>query len=201
MAFLRRVREPTAGRPGGQAGRRAEFEALARGLERGIYNSALRLTRNAEDAADLAQEALVKAYSCFHQFEPGTNFRAWFYRILTNTYINEYRRRQRLPEMIGLEEEAVERAMGPEREQPRGSEPEREVLDEVPDEEVQAALDALPDVFRTVVVLCDLQQFSYEEIASMVGVPIGTVRSRLFRARRLLRESLHEYARARRVIP
>lgn len=195
MAFLRRGREPAQQR-------RAEFEGLARGHEREIYNSALRMTCNPEDAADLAQEALVKAYTSFHQFEPGTNFRAWLFRILTNTYINEYRRRQRTPETIGLEEEAVDRAAQAESGQPSlGSQPEHDLFDDLPDEEVEAALDALPEAFRMVVVLCDLQQCSYEEIAEILDVPIGTVRSRLFRARRLLRQSLRQYARARGIIP
>lgn len=195
MASLRRRREPTAGR-------RAEFEELAREYEREIYNSALRMTRNAEDAADLAQEALVKAYTSFHQFESGTNFRAWLFRILTNTYINQYRRRQRAPETIGLEEEAVDRAVRAEGEEPSGTpQPEHEVFNDLPDEEVEAALDALPEPFRMVVVLCDLQRCSYEQIADMLEIPIGTVRSRLFRARRLLRQSLRHYARARGIIP
>ena len=189
-------------RRGDEGGRRrAEFERLARQYERDIYSSALRMTRDADDAADLAQEALAKAYSSFHQFRPGTNFKAWVFRILTNTYINEYRRRQRAPEEVELDETAVDQAARQDLE--RGgtaSEPECRVLAGVTDEEVQTALDALPDVFRLVVILSDLQGFSYEQIAHILDIPIGTVRSRLFRGRRLLRGTLYRYAKARGLI-
>ncbi len=190
MRFLRRGDDSQA--------RRAEFERMARAYEREIYNSALRMTRDADDAADLAQEALAKAYGSYYQFRPGTNFKAWVFRILTNTYINEYRRRQRAPEQVELDEAAADQAARLELE--RGateSEPERVVLADIAEQEVQDALDDLPEVFRLVVILSDLHGLSYEDIANILGIPIGTVRSRLFRGRRLLRRTLQRYAEAR----
>lgn len=177
---------------------RAEFEALLEPYRRQLYNSALNLTRHQDDAEDLTQDVLVRAYTSFHQFQRGTNFKAWLFRILTNTYINEYRRRRRAPTLVALEEVSFEAELELSQEQADPSTlPERAVLSQVYDEEVETALQELPEEFRTVVLLSDVQEFSYQEISRMLKVPMGTVRSRLFRGRRQLRAKLEDYARKR----
>jgi RNA polymerase sigma-70 factor, ECF subfamily len=186
----------------GEAIRRAQFEALAGERKRDLYNAALRMTRSREDAEDLAQEALAKAYAAFHQFRPGTNFKAWIYRVLVNTYINSYRRQRRAPQMRSWEEMAVDGDTDYAREDPsRLNSPEEAVLARLPDEEVQPALQALPDEFRIAVILSDVEEFSYKEIADILRIPLGTVRSRIFRGRRLLRKRLLHYAMAHGVVP
>jgi len=181
--------------------KRAQFEALAEERKRELFNAALRMTRDREEAEDLTQETLTKAYGAFHQFRPGTNFKAWIYRVLVNTYINHYRRRRRAPQVRSWEELAVDGDADYAREDPsRLSSPEESVLARVPDEEVQPALEALPEEFRVAVLLSDVDEFSYKEIAGILGIPLGTVRSRIFRGRRLLRQRLSSYARAHGVI-
>jgi len=179
------------------AAARAAFEELLKPCYRQLYSSALGFTQNPDDAEDLLQEAIVRAYSAFHQFEPGTNFRAWLFRILTNTYINEYRRKQRSPDWIAYEDITYEAEAQASREVPALDLPEEALLRQVLDEEVEAALQALPDEFRIVVILSDLQGFSYQEISDLLRIPIGTVRSRLFRGRRQLQRRLEEYAQRR----
>jgi RNA polymerase sigma-70 factor (ECF subfamily) len=180
----------------GEAARRNRFETLAGERKRDLFNAAMRMTRSREDAEDLAQETLAKAYAAFHQFRPGTNFKAWIYRVLVNTYINSYRRQRRAPQMRSWEEMAVDGDTDYAREDPsRLSSPEEAVLARLPDEEVQPALEALPDEFRIAVLLSDVEDFSYKEIADILGIPLGTVRSRIFRGRRLLRRRLLDYAR------
>lgn len=184
-----------------EATRRREFEELAKPRVREIYNAALRMTRNQDDAEDLAQEVLVRAYTAFHQFKRGTNFKAWLYRILVNTYINQYRRRARAPKMTSWEEVLPD--MEPLLEDRPGSleaQPEAALLSRIPDDEVQPALEALPEEFRVAVILSDVEEFSYKEIADILRIPLGTVRSRIFRGRRLLRRSLGKYAKARGII-
>lgn len=180
---------------------RNEFEELASQYQRDIYNAALRMTRDPDDAADLAQDALAKAYAAFDQFRRGTNFKAWLYRILTNTYINQYQRRVRGPKFVPydasddatrLEAEAMATV--------QDDRPEIAALSKVRDEEVEAALDAIPEEFRRVVVLSDIDGFTYNEIAQVLKIPMGTVRSRLFRGRRLLRKPLRGYATQRGII-
>ena len=159
------------------------------------------MTRNREDAEDLTQETLAKAYAAFHQFRPGTNFKAWIYRVLVNTYINHYRRRRRAPQEKSWEELAVDGDVDYAREDPsRLSSPEESVMSRVPDDEVQPALEALPEEFRVAVLLSDVDEFSYKEIAEILGIPLGTVRSRIFRGRRMLRKRLTSYAKAHGVI-
>ena len=180
---------------------REEFEGLASQYQRDLYSAALRMTRDPDDAVDLAQDALAKAYAAFDHFRRGTNFKAWIYRILTNTYINEYKRRQRAPRFISYDAPTEDGA--PEMEIASTSEddqPEIATLAQVRDEEVEAALDAIPEEFRQVVVLSDIDEFAYNEIADILRIPLGTVRSRLFRGRRLLRKTLREYARQRGII-
>lgn len=181
--------------------KREEFERLARPHEREIYNTALHLTRDPTDAEDLAQDAFVRAYSSFHQFRPGTNFRAWLFKILVNTFINEYRKKSRQPVTVAWEElsrEAEQQAI--EDSQQLVADPEASFFSKVADPEVTTALDGLPPEFREVVVLYDLKGFSYREIGQMLKVPLGTVRSRLFRGRKLLMKSLRDYARSRGLI-
>jgi RNA polymerase sigma-70 factor (ECF subfamily) len=194
------LRGPGSQKPRGDS-RRAEFAALARKYERDIYNGALRMTRSRDDAEDLAQDTFVKAYASFHQFRRGTNFRAWLFRILTNTYINAYRRRQRGPEFVALDDVTADQvAKTRSGEGASQAEPEEAALARLPDEEVEAALDELPEAFRLVVILADMQELGYRDVAQALDIPIGTVRSRLFRGRRLLRRRLREYAASRGLI-
>ncbi len=184
-----------------ETAKRRQFEDLAHKHARDIFNSALRMTRDRDDAEDLAQDTLTKAFASFHQFRPGTNFRAWLFRILTNTYINVYRRRRRGPDFVALDEiTANQAAKAQESTRPRHSRPEDALFADMPGEEVQAALDDLPSAFRIVVILSDIEQFAYKEIAQMLKIPIGTVRSRLFRGRRRLRNALREYAKIHGII-
>ena len=157
-----------------------------------MYAAALRLTRNPSDAEDLVQETFLRAYRGFAGFRAGTNLRAWMHRILMNTFINSYRKRQREPQT--LSEDEVPEWYLYERMAPGSAEAsaETEVLDAMPDEDVQAALDSLPDQFRLAVLLADVEGFSYKEIAEILDIPIGTVMSRLHRGRKALEKALWE---------
>ncbi|MGC9317386.1 MAG: sigma-70 family RNA polymerase sigma factor [Armatimonadota bacterium] len=181
------------------ASRRSEFERLVRKHERDIFRAALRMTGDQADAEDVAQEALLKAYSAFDQFELGTNFRAWILRILTNTYINEFRRRRRTPEMTTWELLPREE-LGKVSQEGMAEEPELAALEGQLDAEVEEALSEIPEVFREAVLLCDMHGMSYKEIAETLDIPIGTVRSRIARGRGLLQDKLRGYAQARGLI-
>ncbi len=182
---------------GDDAALRERFEREALPLMPGLYSAALRLTRNAADAEDLLQETFLRAYRGFAGFQEGTNLKAWMYRILTNTFINVYRKRQREPLTVSdedmddwyLYDRLARRSVGPSAE--------TEVLEAIPDEDVQVALEALPEGFRMAVLLADVEGFSYREIAEIMDVPIGTVMSRLHRGRRALEKALWEKARER----
>lgn len=162
-----------------------------------LYRTALRMTRSPADAEDLVQETYLRAFRALHQFTEGTNLRAWLFRILTNTYINEYRKRQRRPtntSLDGIEEFYLYDHLVDSGVQPESERPEETVLEQLTTEDVQRAIDELPEEFRQVVMLADVEGFAYREIADIVEIPIGTVMSRLFRARRRLRRQLYDLA-------
>jgi RNA polymerase sigma-70 factor, ECF subfamily len=177
---------------GGSESRR-EFECLLDPLLDSLYSAALRMARNAADAEDLVQDTVVKAYRFFHTFERGTNFKAWLFRIMTNLYINQYHRQSRQGERVELDEGEdvwiwakawAQVGSG------SGYDPVETVLQKIQGEMIREAIDSLPPEFRVVVTLADVQEFSYEEIAQAMGIPVGTVKSRLFRGRKQVQKRL-----------
>lgn len=161
-----------------------------------LYSAALRYTRNPADADDLVQETYAKAYDKFHQFRPGTNLKAWLYRILTNSYINRYRKQQRRPAEVSADADP-EFSLYDRIQDTIEAPAEQQVLDGLTDGEVRQAMSDLPDQYRMAVYLADVEGFSYAEIAEIMGTPIGTVMSRLHRGRSRLQKALYTYAAAR----
>ena len=161
-----------------------------------LYNFGLRLTSDPNDAEDLVQDTIVKAYRFFSSYEKGTNAKAWLFRILKNSYINNYRKKSKKPQEVDYDEVATfyETIRA---ERTETSDLEDKMFRELIDDELSQALDNIPEDFRTVVLLCDVEDFTYEEIANMLDVPIGTIRSRLHRGRNLLKAELMDYAAKR----
>ncbi|NYE94850.1 RNA polymerase sigma-70 factor (ECF subfamily) [Psychromicrobium silvestre] len=175
--------------------RRVRFERDAMQYVDQLYSAAMRMARNPSDAEDLVQEAYTKAFSAFHQYRPGTNLKAWLYRILTNTYINLYRKRQREPLQSGsdqIEDWQLARAESHTSSGLRSAE--SEALDHLPDSDVKSALQSIPEEFRLAVYFADVEGYAYKEISDIMNTPIGTVMSRLHRGRKMLRDLLAEYA-------
>jgi RNA polymerase sigma-70 factor (ECF subfamily) len=181
---------------------RALFEEQALPFMDQLYAAAMRMTRNPADAGDLVQETYTKAYAAFAQFEQGTNLKAWLYRILTNTFINSYRKNQRNPYQ-GTIDELEDWQLGSAESITQGRSTrsaEAEAIDHLPDSDVKEALQSIPEDFRLAVYLADVEGFSYQEIADIMKTPVGTVMSRLHRGRRLLRDLLAGYARDRGIV-
>jgi RNA polymerase sigma-70 factor, ECF subfamily len=173
-----------------------DFDSLVMPYLDSLYNTAYRMTRSAEDAEDLVQETYFKAYKYYDKFEEGTNLKAWLFKILKNTFINNYRKKKLEPRSVDFAEieDSFERIVRRDNsEQP--ADPESEYFTGVMDDDVKKALESLPYDYRMVVILADLEDFSYKEIADILDCPVGTVMSRLYRGRKLLEKALLKYAR------
>ncbi|MCZ6504709.1 MAG: sigma-70 family RNA polymerase sigma factor [Actinobacteria bacterium] len=182
----------------------ADFERDAMQYTRQLYSAALRMTRNPADAEDLVQETYLKAYRAYHTFQEGTNLKAWLYRILTNTYINKYRKDSRRPSEVDLgtvEDMYLYRRLGSEESAEAARTTEDRVLDGLVESEIKQAVEELPESFRMPVLLADLEGFSYKEIAEILDIPIGTVMSRLHRGRKAMQKRLWEFAKQRGLLP
>jgi len=182
----------------------ADFQDDALQYSRQLYSAAMRMTRNPSDAEDLVQETYLKAYRAYHTFEAGTNLKAWLYRILTNTYINKYRKDSRRPSEVDLgdvEDLYLYRRIGSEASAEASRTTEDRVLDGLVESDIKAAVESLPENFRLPVLLADLEGFSYKDIAEILDIPIGTVMSRLHRGRKAMQKALWEYANQRGLLP
>ena len=178
-----------------------EFEGLVEAHLDSLYGAALRYTRNAASAEDLVQDTVMRALRFRHRFEMGTNFRAWIHTILTNTFIHRYRRQKREREILeGTTRDDVDRQLVSPMTREQAMHPEHHYLDHMLSDDVLHALDSLPDDFRQVVVMCDIEGLSYKEIAEAMDSPVGTVMSRLYRARRMLEGKLQDVARERGIL-
>ena len=177
--------------------RTSRFERDAMQYTNQLYAAAMRYTKDPHDAQDLVQDTYAKAFTAFHQFEPGTNLKAWLYRILTTTFINTYRKDQRRPLISDVEVEDWQLAASASHTSDQGKSAEDEVLENLPDGDVKRALHEIPEEFRLAVFYADVEGYSYKEIADILGIPAGTVMSRLHRGRKLLRVLLLDYAKDR----
>ena len=165
-----------------------------------LFATAMRMTRNRSDAEDLVQETFLKAYRAYERFEAGTNLRAWLFRIMTNNYINTYRKKQRRPTETDLEDVKdlyLYRRLGGDQLAAIGQSAEDVLLEQITDSDIVEALEELPDQYRTAVLLADIEGFAYKEIAEILDIPIGTVMSRLHRGRKKLQQQLYEFGRDR----
>ena len=182
----------------------ANFERDALQYSSQLYSAALRMTRNPADAEDLVQETFLKAYRAYHTFTEGTNLKAWLYRILTNTYINKYRKQKRRPSEVDLgdvQDLYLYRQIGSEESAGASQSVEQKVLDGLVESDIKEAVEELPENFRLPVLLADLEGFAYKEIAEILDIPIGTVMSRLHRGRKAMQKRLWEFARERGLLP
>jgi len=179
------------------ADRTVRFERDALAFTNQLYAAALRYTKNPDDARDLVQDTYLKAFASFHQFEPGTNLKAWLYRVLTTTFINNYRKEQRQPLISNAELEDWQIAEAASHTSDQGKSAEVEALEKMPDSDVKRALQEIPEEFRMAVYFSDVEGFSYKEIAEILDIPTGTVMSRLHRGRKQLRALLMDYAKDR----
>lgn len=175
----------------------ADFAEQAMEYAPQLFSAAMRMTRNRSDAEDLVQEAYLKGFRSFHTFREGTNLRAWLFRILTNTYINKYRAKQRRfdeTDLADVEDLYLYKRMGTFEDPTIGRSAEESLMQMLPDTEVKQALEGLPENFRMPVILADVEGFAYKEIAEMLEIPIGTVMSRLHRGRKAMQKALYDYA-------
>ena len=179
---------------GNQLDKRTAFETEALPHLDALYRTALRMTRNQSDAEDLVQEAIIKAYRFWDKFEQGSNCRAWLFRIMTNIFINDYRAKSRAPVSVNVDEIDDDFLYGQLARKGEDDNPETRLFAKLFDDDVKKAIEELPEDFRMVVVLSFLEQFSYQEIADIMGLQLGTVKSRLHRGRKLLQKELLEYA-------
>jgi RNA polymerase sigma-70 factor (ECF subfamily) len=182
----------------------ATFAEDALPLMDGLYSAAMRMTRNAADAEDLVQETYLKAFNAYERFETGTNLKAWMYRILTNSYINAYRKKQRRPDesdIDDIEDLYLYRRLGGAESAVLSRSAEDELLEMFGEDEVKLALEDLPEHYRMPILLADVEGFAYKEIAEILDVPIGTVMSRLHRGRKQLQKRLYSFAEEHRLLP
>ena len=182
----------------------ATFADEAMPLMDGLYSAAMRMTRNAADAEDLVQETYLKAFNAYERFETGTNLKAWMYRILTNSYINAYRKKQRRPDesdIDDIEDLYLYRRLGGAESAMLSRSAEDELLEMFGEDEVKLALEDLPEHYRMPILLADVEGFAYKEIAEILDVPIGTVMSRLHRGRKQLQKRLYSFAEEHRLLP
>ena len=181
------------------------FEALLRGVVGPALGAALRLTANRQDAEDLVQEAALNAFKSFATFQPGTNFKAWFFRILMNCFYSSHRRRRRAEYSVEEMEDAHELYLYERTAEAglhdRGTDPAKLALGQIAAEDIARALESLPEEYRVVCTMYFIEDFSYQEIADMLGIPVGTVRSRLHRGRRMLQKALWRVAEERGIVP
>ena len=182
----------------------ADFEADAMQYAPQLYSAAMRMARNPSDAEDLVQETFLKAYRAYASFEAGTNLKAWLYRILTNTYINKYRKDKRRPtesDLADVEDLYLYKRIGSEETAESARSAEDRVLDGLVESDIKQAVEALPEIFRVPVLLADLEGFAYKEIAEILDIPIGTVMSRLHRGRKAMQKQLYEFGKQRNLVP